>query len=1466
MKFSVNPVCLFQKGKSKVSYEEQIPLFFMAMAALVIGDWSARATTIIWTNTAGGSFGNAANWSPNSVPGSGDLAVITNTGTYTVTLDTGRTVSGIQLGANSGVGTQTFSMNANALISNGSTIINTNGVFIVSAGLNASGINLTNNGTVTWTAGAITDGDAGVIYNNGLWDAQGNNIFQYNNSGTGPVFNNAGIFRKSAGGGTTTFASSTTFNNTGTNDVQNGTMSIVGGGANTAPGVFNTANGAALTFDSSYGFNTGSQFTGTGDIRLVTGTFTLSGNITFTKLTQTGGTLAGTHVLNGIFTFSAGTWATAGNTTIASGSTLLLTNGTFTVSGRILTNNGTVTWVAGTINDGDAGVVYNNGLWDAQGNNIFQYNNSGTGPVFNNRGIFRKSAGGGTTAFAGNTTFNNTGTNDVQNGTMSIAGGGSNTSPGVFNTTNGAAVNFNADYTFNDGTKFTGSGTNLLASGNFTLSGNITFTKLTQTGGTLFGNHVLNGIFTFGGGLWNTSGGTIIASGSILVIASGLNASGRFLTNNGTVTWTAGAITDGDAGAIYNNGLWDAQTDSSFNYNNSGTPAVFNNAGIFRKSAGTGTTTFDGSTTFNNTGTNDVQTGTVSLIGPHSLTGGTINIGISSLSNFGKVSLSGASGFTGKFSANLNGGYIPITNNAFAVITYASLSGTFGNYSLPFADAWTNIYSPTTFSLYVFNARPIPPSITNQIVNELTLLTVTNTAVDLDIPTNTLTYTLLAPPAGASINGSGVITWIPNEAQGPNTNLITTVVTDNGLPVLSATNSFSVVVNEINVPPVLSPLANTNVNELTTLTLTNSATDSDIPANSLTYVLLNAPTGAAIDTNGVITWTPTEAQGPSTNTFTTVVMDTNIWAVNTQSFTVTNTFTVVANEVNVAPVLAVPASTSIDELTNYSANATATDTDIPINALTFSLVSGPAGLTVSSGGLINWTPTEAQGPGTNTVIIRVADFNPWAVNATSLSATNSYQIIVNEVNVAPVLPVLANTNIIELVTLSVTNTATDSDLPANPLTYLLLASPSGAAIDANGVITWTPTEVQGPSTITFTTVVTDTNIFAVSAKSLSTTNTFTVVANEVNVAPVLASLADTNINEGGTLTVTNTATDTDIPANALTYTLLVAPAGATIDTSGVITWPTVETNGPGTFTFTTKVADTNVFAVTATSLSATNTFTVTVNELNVAPVLTLPADQTINELDFYTNNATATDADIPTNALTFALVSGPSGLTVSTIGAITWTPSEAQGPGSYLVRISVTDTNPAAVNTKSFSVSNSFTLTVNEVNVAPVLGSLTDRAVNPGQTISFTATATDADLPANTLTFTLVSPPSGATINSSIGLFNWRPAAAEANTTNVVQVRVADNGTPNLSDLKSFKAIVNPLSSFVLTNISYTNGQFLLQVSGPSGPDYIISASTNLLVWRDVLTNPSPRHAVSVHRYKRSPQSLLSCAAFAIRN
>src|SRR6185503_10209557 len=102
----------------------------------------------------------------------------------------------------------------------------------------------------------------------------------------------------------------------------------------------------------------------------------------------------------------------------------------------------------------------------------------------------------------------------------------------------------------------------------------------------------------------------------------------------------------------------------------------------------------------------------------------------------------------------------------------------------------------------------------------------------------------------------------------------------------------------------------------------------------------------------------------------------------------TKSFSVTVNDVNNAPVLTVPGPQTIAEQSALSVNATATDSDPPPDTLTFALVSGPTGLTVSAAGAIAWTPNEAQGPSTNTVTVRVFDNG-----SPSLSATNSFQVI-----------------------------------------------------------------------------------------------------------------------------------------------------------------------------------------------------------------------------------------------------------------------------------------------------------------------------------------------------------------------------------------------------------------------------------------------------------------------------------------
>ena len=89
----------------------------------------------------------------------------------------------------------------------------------------------------------------------------------------------------------------------------------------------------------------------------------------------------------------------------------------------------------------------------------------------------------------------------------------------------------------------------------------------------------------------------------------------------------------------------------------------------------------------------------------------------------------------------------------------------------------------------------------NRTIDALTPLVVTNTATDSD--TNaTLSYTLTSTVSGLpapGIDANGIITWTPTLAQAGTVNTFTTVVTDNGLPPVRATNSFTVTVNPLPV-------------------------------------------------------------------------------------------------------------------------------------------------------------------------------------------------------------------------------------------------------------------------------------------------------------------------------------------------------------------------------------------------------------------------------------------------------------------------------------------------------------------------------------------------------------------------------------------------------------------------------------------------------------------------------------------
>jgi hypothetical protein len=94
-----------------------------------------------------------------------------------------------------------------------------------------------------------------------------------------------------------------------------------------------------------------------------------------------------------------------------------------------------------------------------------------------------------------------------------------------------------------------------------------------------------------------------------------------------------------------------------------------------------------------------------------------------------------------------------------------------------------------------------------------------------------------------------------------------------------------------NTAPLLTAITNRTINAGVTLNVTNTATDSGAPPQTLTFSLLNGPTYATLNaTNGVFTWRPRVSQANTTNWVTVCVADDG-----TPSLSATNSFTVTVN-------------------------------------------------------------------------------------------------------------------------------------------------------------------------------------------------------------------------------------------------------------------------------------------------------------------------------------------------------------------------------------------------------------------------------------------------------------------------------------------------------------------------------------------------------------------------------------------
>ncbi len=143
-------------------------------------------------------------------------------------------------------------------------------------------------------------------------------------------------------------------------------------------------------------------------------------------------------------------------------------------------------------------------------------------------------------------------------------------------------------------------------------------------------------------------------------------------------------------------------------------------------------------------------------------------------------------------------------------------------------------------------------------------------------------------------------------------------------------------------------------------------------------------------------------------------------------------------------------------------------------------------------------------------------------------------------------------------------------------------------------------------------------------------------------------------------------------------------------------------------------------------------------------------------------------------------------------------------------------------------------------NQAPVLAAISNQTILAGTALVITNTASDADIPPQTLTFSLLDAPTNAAINVTNGVFTWRPTIAQSPSTQNVGMVVTDSGVPLMSATQAFTVTVIQPVQPTLTGPLIAIGQFGFWITGDPGPDYTILGSTNLNSWNLLFTANSP--------------------------
>ncbi|HJH29059.1 MAG TPA: PGF-pre-PGF domain-containing protein, partial [Methanosarcinaceae archaeon] len=190
--------------------------------------------------------------------------------------------------------------------------------------------------------------------------------------------------------------------------------------------------------------------------------------------------------------------------------------------------------------------------------------------------------------------------------------------------------------------------------------------------------------------------------------------------------------------------------------------------------------------------------------------------------------------------------------------------------------------------------------------------------------------------------------------------------------------------------------------------------------------------------------------------------------------------------------------------------------------------------------------------------------------------------------------------------------------------------------------------------------------------------------------------------------------------------------------------PSYTYTGNGVYTVTLKV-----FEVDGNSDTESKSNYITVSNVNQLPVANADTAATPEDTPV-TTDVLANDSDADGDTLTVTSVTVPTNgnATINGDNTVTYTPNpDFNGDDSYTYTIS--DGN-GGTDTATVTIS------IGVINDAPVFDYIGPKSVNENSLLSFTVNASDAD--GDTLTYSAIDLPIGATFNNSTRVFKWTPS------------------------------------------------------------------------------------------------------------